>query len=64
VPKAREIMRVALLKDPELRAKIEKPLPLPDAPETPTTADIVPDLPPTPVDPNSQPGLPQGTPTA
>ncbi|HYE44152.1 MAG TPA: penicillin-binding protein 2 [Caulobacter sp.] len=29
-PKAREIMRVALLKDPELRARIEKPLPAPD----------------------------------
>ncbi len=29
-PKAREIMRVALLKDPEIRARIEKPLPMPD----------------------------------
>ncbi|MEI9889554.1 MAG: penicillin-binding protein 2 [Caulobacteraceae bacterium] len=28
-PKAREIMRVALLKDPEIRARIEKPLPMP-----------------------------------
>jgi penicillin-binding protein 2 len=28
-PKAREIMRVALLKDPEVRARIEHPLPLP-----------------------------------
>lgn len=28
-PKAREIMRVALLKDPEIRARIEKPLPVP-----------------------------------
>jgi penicillin-binding protein 2 len=28
-PKAREIMRVALLKDPEIRARIEKPLPIP-----------------------------------
>jgi penicillin-binding protein 2 len=28
-PKAREIMRVALLKDPEIRARIERPLPLP-----------------------------------
>jgi penicillin-binding protein 2 len=33
-PKAREIMRVALLKDPEIRARIEKPLPLPRDPET------------------------------
>ena len=28
-PKAREIMRVALLKDPEVRARIEQPLPTP-----------------------------------
>ena len=32
-PRAREIMRVALLKDPEIRARIEKPLPLPELPE-------------------------------
>jgi len=32
-PKAREIMRVALLKDPEIRAMIEKPLPLPALPK-------------------------------
>jgi penicillin-binding protein 2 len=31
-PKAREIMRVALLKDPEIRARIETPLPLPAIP--------------------------------
>lgn len=31
-PRAREIMRVALLKDPELRAQIERPLPLPALP--------------------------------
>ena len=30
-PRAREIMRVALLKDPELRSRIEKPLPTPEA---------------------------------
>ena len=45
-PRAREIMRVALLKDPEIRARIEKPLPMPqmssesdlggDVPEAPT----------------------------
>ncbi len=29
-PRAREVMRVALLKDPELRARIEKPLPMPE----------------------------------
>ena len=28
-PKAREIMRVALLKDPEVRARIERPMPMP-----------------------------------
>jgi penicillin-binding protein 2 len=33
-PRAREVMRVALLKDPEIRARIERPLPLPDAPAT------------------------------
>ena len=46
-PRAREVMRVALLKDPELRARIETPLPeVPDgselegaAPEAPTPAD-------------------------
>jgi penicillin-binding protein 2 len=31
-PRAREIMRVALLKDPELRARIEQPLPMPEMP--------------------------------
>lgn len=62
-PRAREIMRVALLKDPEIRAKIEKPLPMPAIPSGPASGDVVPDLPPTPVDPNSMPGLPAGTPT-
>jgi penicillin-binding protein 2 len=52
VPRAKEIMRVALLKDPEIRAKIEKPLPMPPAPTGPESGDVVPDLPPTPVDPN------------
>jgi penicillin-binding protein 2 len=28
-PRAREIMRVALLKDPEIRARIETPMPIP-----------------------------------
>jgi penicillin-binding protein 2 len=31
-PKAREIMKVALLKDPEVRARIEKPMPTPAMP--------------------------------
>jgi penicillin-binding protein 2 len=34
-PKAREIMRVALLKDPEIRALIESPVPLPAVPDGP-----------------------------
>ena len=34
-PRAREIMRVALLKDPQVRARIEKPTPLPAMPATP-----------------------------
>ena len=34
-PRAREIMRTTLLKDPELRARIVKPLPMPE---------IVPDI--------------------
>ena len=29
-PRAREVMRVALLKDPQIRARIEKPLPMPE----------------------------------
>ncbi len=39
-PKAREIMKVALLKDPEVRARIEQPLPenRPAAPEQPAPA--------------------------
>jgi penicillin-binding protein 2 len=31
-PRAREVMRVALLKDPEIRARIERPMPMPEAP--------------------------------
>jgi len=34
-PKAREIMRVALLKDPQVRARIEQPMPMPEIPPTP-----------------------------
>ena len=34
-PKAREIMRVALLKDPQVRARIEQPMPMPAIPPTP-----------------------------
>jgi penicillin-binding protein 2 len=45
-PRAREIMRVALLKDPELRARIEKPLPMPEVAPPATDPDVV--DPPTP----------------
>jgi penicillin-binding protein 2 len=43
-PRAREIMRVALLKDPELRARIEKPLPMPQI-QPDLELDTVPDAP-------------------
>lgn len=57
-PRAREVMRVALLKDPEIRARIERPAPLPEvapedivegaAPEDPVeTPPPAPDTPPT-----------------
>jgi penicillin-binding protein 2 len=38
-PRAREIMRVALLKDPEVRARIEQPLPTDRAPAPPAPED-------------------------
>ena len=51
-PRAREVMRVALLKDPEIRARIEKPLPMPEltpdglaegaAPEAPVAGALPP----------------------
>lgn len=34
-PRAREVMRVALLKDPEIRARITQPLPMPDVSDLP-----------------------------
>ncbi len=62
-PRAREVMRVALLKDPEIRARIEKPAPLPElgpddvmegvAPEDPTDA-------PGATPPPATPDTPQG----
>jgi penicillin-binding protein 2 len=52
-PKAREIMRVALLKDPEIRAMIEKPLPLPALPETDAPAEGA--APPLPTDEKGNP---------
>ena len=49
-PKAREIMRVALLKDPEVRARIEKPLPLPAMPLGPAGQAVDGAEPPPPTD--------------
>lgn len=43
-PRAREIMRTALLKDPEIRARIEKPLPMPEL-KPDLELDTVPDTP-------------------
>jgi penicillin-binding protein 2 len=59
-PRAREVMRVALLKDPEIRARIERPAPLPEAlPE----ADIEGAAPDDPVEaPPPVPGAPPTTP--
>jgi len=56
-PKAREIMRVALLKDPEVRARIEQPLPLPQMDPNATAGDAAPP-PPTDI-----PGAPQQGPS-
>lgn len=58
-PRAREVMRVALLKDPEIRARIERPAPLPEAvPE----ADIEGAAPEDPVE--APPPVPGAPPTA
>jgi penicillin-binding protein 2 len=57
-PRARELMRMALLKDPEIRAQVEKPAPLPPLPTTPDSGSIVPDLPISPVAPDQLAPLP------
>ncbi len=58
-PRAREVMRVALLKDPEIRARIERPAALPEAlPE----ADIEGAAPDDPVE--APPPVPGAPPTA
>ena len=51
-PRARDIMRVALLKDPEIRARIEKPLPLPAVTDTGPVPGAAP---PPPTDANGNP---------
>ena len=58
-PRAREIMRVALLKDPEVRARIEKPLPLPAIPEGEVAEGAAP---PPPTDLNGNPAPTPGSP--
>jgi penicillin-binding protein 2 len=50
-PRAREIMRTVLLKDPELRARIEKPLPMPVLPPTINDGGAIPEAP-TPIGPD------------
>ncbi|HEX5378134.1 MAG TPA: penicillin-binding protein 2 [Phenylobacterium sp.] len=52
-PRAREIMRVALLKDPELRAMIEQPTPMPEIPEDAVADGAAPEEP-TPIPPTDQ----------
>lgn len=44
-PRAREIMRTVLLKDPEILARIQKPAPLPDLPAEVRQDDDLPDAP-------------------
>lgn len=48
-PMAREIMRVVLLKDAAIRARIESPLPMPEAPVS-TTGEVEGEAPPPPSD--------------
>ncbi len=57
-PKAREIMRVVLLKDAAIRARIESPLPMPEAPMS-TTGEVEGEAPPPP----SETTLPAAAPT-
>jgi len=54
-PRAREIMRVALLKDPEIRARVEKPLPMPQIPDDAELGGGVPEA------PTELPGAPPST---
>ncbi len=53
-PRAREVMRVALLKDPEVRARIEKPMPMPEAPPA-AAGEVEGAAPPPPTDASGQP---------
>lgn len=61
-PKAREIMRVVLLKDAAIRARIESPLPMPEAPVS-ATGEVEGEAPPPPSDeilPSAAPTVPGG----
>ena len=64
-PRAREVMRVALLKDPEIRARITQPLPMPEIDETAPIEGAAPEEatagPPPP--PQPAPAVPTPTPT-
>ena len=58
-PRAREVMRVALLKDPELRGRIETPLPMPTVPDEVVAEGAAPEAPMiTPPPPTLPPGGP------
>jgi len=58
-PRAREIMRVALLKDPEIRARIETPMPPPPIPESELIQGVAP---PPPTDESGNPAPFPGAP--
>jgi penicillin-binding protein 2 len=64
-PRAREVMRVALLKDPEIRARIERPAPLPEVAPDHVMEGVAPEDPvegAAPPAPDALPIPPQGTP--
>jgi penicillin-binding protein 2 len=54
-PRAREIMRVALMKDPEIRARVERPLPMPQIPQDAQLGGGLPEA------PTELPGAPAAT---
>ena len=65
-PRAREVMRVALLKDPEIRARIEKPAPLPEAAPDDVMEGVAPEDPvegAAPPEPDANPTTPTTPPT-
>ena len=65
-PRAREVMRVALLKDPEIRARIEMPAPLPEAAPDDVMDGVAPEDPvegAAPPEPDANPTTPTTPPT-